>query len=262
MGLFSEWAWCWPVNRRILYNRASVDPQGRPWSSKKAILRWTEDNRWLGDVPDGPWPPLSVAGKGKLPFIMKPDGVASIFGPGLADGPFPEHYEPWETPVDKNLFSAQLSSPVAGGFSSKADASGSGDSRFPIVATSHRISEHWQTGVMSRWLPWLLESQPELFVEISEELAKIRGIKNGERCIISSARGSVEAAALVTYRIQPFTVHGRTVHQVSIPFHYGWLQPQNSGDSANLLTSCACDPNTRIPETKSFMVNIIKKGRS
>ena len=260
MGLFSEWSWCWPVNRRILYNRASVDLKGVPWSPDKDILRWTRSNRWVGDVPDGGWPPMANQAGTKRPFIMKPDGVASVFGPGMSDGPFPEHYEPIECPVEKNLFSRQLINPGVLIYDTEADKWASNDPEYPFVCTTHRVTEHWQSGVMSRWLPWLLETQPELFIEMSCELGELLRIKNGGRCIVSSARGQVEAVALVTYRIKPFIVQGKTVHQISLPWCYGWLHPRDRGDAANLLTSSTGDPNTRIPETKAFMVNVIKKG--
>jgi len=237
-----------------------VDLEGKPWSSNKEILRWTGDSKWAGDVPDGGWPPMANKEKTKLPFIMKPDGVASIFGPGLADGPFPEHYEPLESPVEKNLFSSHRISPVVPTYTTDVDKWATSDPRFPIVATTHRITEHWQSGVMSRWLPWLLEEQPELFVEISEALGRERGIRNGDRCIVSSIRGQVEAVALVTYRVNPMTVQGRTVHQISLPWCFGWVHPKGGGDAANLLTPPTGDPNTRIPETKAFMVNVVKKG--
>ncbi len=262
MGLYSEWSWCWPVNRRIIYNRASVDLTGQPWSSKKDILRWTDENRWAGDVPDGAWPPMSVKDNTKYPFIMKPDGLASVFGPGTAEGPFPEHYEPLECPVEINLFSSQRFNPAAQIYSTEADKWITCDPLFPFVATTHRVTEHWQTGVMSRWLPWLLETQPELFVEISHELGKLQGIKNGDKCIVSSARGQVEAVAIITHCMKPLTVHGITVHEVSLPWCYGWIHPKGNGDATNLLTPSVGDPNTRIPETKAFMVNVVKKGGS
>ncbi len=260
LGLYSKWAWCWPVNRRILYNRASVDLEGQPWSFNKDILRWTAEDEWVGDVPDGGWPPMKDHVKAKRPFIMKPDGVASIFGPGRADGPFPEHYEPLESPIDHNPFSSERINPVASIYTTNADKWTTNDPLYPIVATTHRITEHWQTGVMSRWLPWLLETQPELFVEISRELGEVRGIKNGDRVVVSSPRGQVEAVALVTYRMSPMIIQGKTIHQVSLPWCYGWVYPKNSGDAANLLTPPSSDPNTLIPETKAFMVNVAKKG--
>ena len=260
MGLYSGWAWCWPVNRRILYNRASVDLNGQPWSSDKDILRWSSGSTWVGDVPDGGWPPLADQANSKRPFIMKPDGFASIFGPGLAEGPFPEHYEPLESPILRNPFSSQRMNPVAPVYSTDADKWAANDPKYPIVATTHRVTEHWQTGVMSRWLPWLLEAQPELFVEISQELAESKGIKNGEKVVVSSARGQVEGVALVTFRVAPMNIQGKVVHMVSLPWCFGWVHPKNSGDAANLLTPPTGDPNTRIPETKAFMVNVAKKG--
>ena len=260
MGLYPEWSWCWPVNRRIIYNRASVDLNGKPWSANKNILEY-KDGKWVGDVPDGGWPPMANQEKTKRPFIMKPDGVGSVFGPGRADGPFPEHYEPIECPVEKNLMSATYTNPVAPIYGTEADVYKTCDPRFPFVATTYRVTEHWQTGVLTRWQPWLLETQPQLFVEMSLELAKLRGIKNGDRCKVASPRGEVEAIAIVTGRFKPFTVQGKTVHQVGLPWCFGWVHPQNGGDSANLLTPSTGDPNTRIPETKAFMVNVDKIGK-
>jgi len=260
MGLYPEWSWCWPVNRRIIYNRASVDLNGKPWSANKNILEY-KDGKWVGDVPDGGWPPMSDTEKTKRPFIMKPDGVASLFGPGLADGPFPEHYEPLECPVPKNLMSGQRMNPVAPVYGTEADAHFSCDPRFPFVGTTYRVTEHWQTGALTRWQPWLLEAQPQLFVEMSHELAKLRGIINGDMCKVSSARGALEAVAMVTGRFKPMTIQGLTVHQVGLPWCFGWVYPPDGGDSANLLTPSTGDPNTRIPETKAFMVNVEKLGK-
>jgi formate dehydrogenase major subunit len=260
MGLYPEWAWCWPVNRRIIYNRAAVDLNGKPWSSNKNILEY-KDGKWIGDVPDGGWPPMSDKEKTKRPFIMKPDGVASVFGPGRVDGPFPEHYEPLECPVPKNLMSSQRINPVAPVYGTEADAHFSCDPRFPFVGTTYRVTEHWQTGILTRWQPWLLELQPQLFVEMSNELGKLKGINNGDMCKVSSARGEVEAVAIVTGRFKPFKVQGTTVHQVGLPWCFGWVYPPDGGDSANLLTPSTGDPNTRIPETKAFMVNVEKLGK-
>jgi formate dehydrogenase major subunit len=260
MGLYPEWSWCWPVNRRIIYNRASVDLNGKPWSPNKNILEY-KDGKWIGDVPDGGWPPMSNKEKTKRPFIMKPDGVASVFGPGRVDGPFPEHYEPLECPVPKNLLSSQRMNPVAPVYGTKADVHYSCDPRFPFVCTTYRVTEHWQTGVLTRWQPWLLETQPQLFVEMSHELAKLKGIRNGDKCKVSSARGKVEAIAMVTGRFKPMNIQGLTVHQVGLPWCFGWVYPKDGGDSANLLTPSTGDPNTRIPETKAFMVNVEKLGK-
>jgi len=260
MGLYPEWSWCWPVNRRIIYNRAAVDLNGKPWSPNKNILEY-KDGKWVGDVPDGGWPPMADKEKTKRPFIMKPDGVASVFGPGRVDGPLPEHYEPLECPVPKNLMSSQRMNPVAPVYGTEADAHYSCDPRFPFVGTTYRVTEHWQTGALTRWQPWLLETQPQLFVEMSNELAKLRGIKNGDMCKVSSARGEVEAVAMVTGRFKPMTIQGLTVHQVGLPWCFGWVYPKDGGDSANLLTPSTGDPNTRIPETKAFMVNVEKLGK-
>jgi len=191
---------------------------------------------------------------------MRKHGHGQIFGPGRADGPFPEHYEPLECPVEKNFMNKQRVNPVVPVYETDADAYATCDSKFPIVGTSYRVSEHWQTGVLTRPQSWLLELQPQVFVEMSEELAKLRGIKNGERVMVSSARGSVECTAIVTKRFKPFKMGRNTVHQVGIPWHYGWRWPESgTEESANLLTPSTGDPNTRIPETKAFMVNVTKK---
>jgi formate dehydrogenase major subunit len=271
--LYPKWSWAWPVNRRIIYNRASVDPSGKPWNPKKAVVEFVGEvkdgkyttQKWKGDVPDGPWYPLknpdgSSREDGKYPFIMKVDGMAAIYGPGLKDGPFPEHYEPLECPVEKNAFSPQLSNPVAAIFTTARDIIKTCDPRYPFVCTTYRVTEHWQTGVLTRWLPWLIEAEPQMFVEMSEELATNRNIKNGEKVIVESPRGMLEAVAIVTKRFKPFKIGDQEVHEIGIPWHYGWVWPPEGGDSANLLTPSVGDPNTRIPESKAFMANVRKKG--
>ncbi|HIJ60698.1 MAG TPA: formate dehydrogenase, partial [Nitrospirae bacterium] len=243
--------------------------------SKRAVIKWNpskvnpatgKPGMWEGDVPDGPAPPLSTEKDGRLPFIMKPLGVGSIFGPGLADGPFPEHYEPLECPLQENPFSKKHRiNPTIKLFFTKEgglaeDIFLSCDSRYPYVCSTYRVTEHWQTGVMTRHTPWLLELQPQVFVEMSKELAQEKKIKNGDKIIVSSARGKMWAIAIVTDRIKPFKVMNSTIHQVGIPFHYGWKFPADGsgGDSANILTPTIGDPNTMIPESKAFMVNIEK----
>jgi len=263
IGLYPEFSWCWPVNRRIIYNRASVDLKGQPWDKDQWVIKWTGD-KWIGDVPDGGWPPLESLENpnpaSKWAFIMHVHGFAQIFGPGRADGPFPEHYEPLECPIEKNLMNNQRMNPTAPVYGTKADAYLTCDPRYPFVGTTYRVSEHWQTGLMTRPQPWLLELQPQVFVEMSEELAELKGIKNGERVVASSARGSLECTAIVTKRFKPFQIGGNTVHQVGFPWCFGWRWPQSGKeDSANLLTPATGDPNTRIPETKAFMVNVSKK---
>ncbi len=257
LGLFPQWAWCWPVNRRIIYNRASVDLDGKPRNPAKAVIKWdAEAKKWVGDVPDGGWPPMGT--DGFYPFIMKPDGVASVFGPGLADGPFPEHYEPLECPIEKNIMSNQRINPVIKIFKGGPDTFVTCDPRYPFVCTTYRVTEHWQTGVLTRWLPWLLEAEPQLFCEMSKELAEVRGIKNGDKVVVETSRGKVEAVAIVTSRMKPFVIAGQTIHQIGLPYHFGWLHPKDGGDSANLLTPTIGDPNTMIPETKAFMANVKK----
>ncbi len=261
IGLYPEWGWCWPVNRRILYNRASVDASGQPWDKKQPVI-WWNGAKWQGDVPDGGWKPLNQPGT-KKSFIMLPDGVASIFGAKMKEGPFPEHYEPLECPIEKNPLSGTKNNPVIKLFYEEGgleeDIFYSCDQRYPYVATTYRVTEHWQTGVMTRNIPWLLEMQPSMFVEMNPQLAAEKNIKNGDWVKVSSARGQVEAVAIVTKRFQPFKVQGTTIHQVGLPWCYGWSTP-NTGDSANLLTPTIGDANTMIPETKAFQVNIEKRG--
>ncbi len=273
LGMFPEWAWCWPVNRRIIYNRASVNMKGEPWDPKRAVIKWNADKLdkntqkpgvWEGDVPDGPAPPMADEKTGKYPFIMRADGMGALFGPGLADGPFPEHYEPLECPLPNMMSKQQVNPAVKMFFDAKGglkeDSYVSCDIRYPYVATTYRVSEHWQTGVLTRHLPWLLEMVPQQFVEISVELAREKGIKSGEKVTVSSGRNQVWAIAIVTRRFKPFKIGGSTVHQVGLPWCFGWQYPEDGsgGDSSNLLTSTIGDANTMIPETKAFMVNVEK----
>jgi formate dehydrogenase major subunit len=257
IGLFPSWSWAWPVNRRIIYNRASVDMNGKPYQPEKAVIAWV-DGKWVGDVPDGPWPPMADVEKGRYPFIMTTEGFGQIFGPGRNDGPLPEFYEPLECPVSEHPFSKQLHNPTALIFKGEAEKRAVCDPRYPFICSTYRVTEHWQTGVMTRWTPWLLEAEPQMFVEMSPELAEMRGIKNGEKVIVENMRGQLWAKAIVSERIKPFTVMGETIHQVGIPWHYGWVFPKDGGESANLLTPSVGDPNTGIPETKAFMVNVRK----
>jgi formate dehydrogenase major subunit len=252
IGLFPNWSFCWPVNRRIIYNRASVDKTGKPWNPAKAVIEW-KDGKWVGDVVDGGGDPGA-----KHPFIMQTHGFGALYGPGREEGPFPEHYEPLECPVSKNPFSKQLHNPVA--FKIEGEKAAVCDPKFPFIGTTYRVTEHWQTGLMTRRCAWLVEAEPEIFAEVSKELAKLRGIKNGDRVKVSSLRGSLEAVAIVTERIKPYKVMGADIHMVGLPWHYGWMVPRNGGDTANLLTPSAGDPNTGIPETKAFMVDIRKVG--
>ena len=201
--------------------------------------------------------PGAVIG-GKLPFIMQPEGLGALYGPGLAEGPFPEHYEPMESPFKKNIMSAQRVNPALHSFGKDMNPIANASPDFPLVMTTYSCTEHWCTGAFTRWQPWLVEAQPQAYVEISEELAKEKGIANGEKVRISSARGTVDAVAMVTVRLTPFKCGGKTVHQVGMTFNYGWLQPKECGDTANLLSPMVGDANSMTPEYKAFMVNIDK----
>ena len=253
IGLFPKWSWCWPVNRRIIYNRASVDLNGEPWDKEQPVIWWKGD-KWVGDVPDGGWPPMAVdPEKTKYPFIMKPEGHARFFGPGMAEGPLPEHYEPWESPIS-NPVSKQQNNPAFKIW--RPEEQGTPD-KYPIVCSTYRVSEHWQGGQMTRNMPWLIEMMPEPFVEMSEELAAEKGIANGEKVIVESTRGQVYLVAVVTKRLKPFQLNGTRVHQVGIPWHWGYTG-LSTGDSANVLTPHVGDANTMIPEFKAFLVNVRK----
>jgi len=257
LGLFPNWAYAWPLNRRIIYNRASCDLEGKPYDPKRKLLEWTGD-KWVGDVADGPWPPLANKEKGRFPFIMKADGVGAIFGPGMAEGPFPEHYEPVEGPLAKNPMSSHRYNPAVKLFKSDMDKVANADAKFPYVCTTYSCTEHWCTG-FTRWQPWLLEMQPEAYIEIGEKLAESLGVKNGQRVKVSSVRGEMECVAMVTKRLTPFTVEGKVVHQVGMPFNYSWRFPEDAPDATtNYLSIAVGCPNTYCPEYKAFMVNVSK----
>jgi len=259
IGLYPNYSWCWPVNRRILYNRASVDLNGKPWNPAKAVISW-DGSKWVGDVPDGGWPPLAT-GKGRYPFIMHKEGHGQLFGPGRMEGPFPEHYEPMETPVKEHPFSKQLHNPCAVVIESEMDKlAAAADERFPIVLTTYSMTEHWCGGGETRNTPVLLEAEPQLYVEMSPQLAKEKGIANGDPVIVESIRGKVEAIAMVTIRMRPFTVQGKTVHEVGMPFCFGWTT-KGCGDATNRLTPSVGDPNTTIPEYKASLVNVRKADK-
>ncbi len=249
LGLYPEWAWCWPVNRRILYNRASVDRKGQPWNSKEWVIKWTGSS-WKGDIPDGGWAPDK-----KNPFIMNPEGVGRLFSKSLADGPFPEHYEPMESPV-RNMMNRQKVNPATVILPTVVNEFGNA-ATYPYVATTYRVTEHWQAGAMTRNLPWLIELVPDMFCEISPGLAKNKGIKNGDTVAISSKRGKIKARALVTPRVQPYKVQGKEVEMVGLIWHFGHGGAAK-GDRGNILTPHIGDANTMIPEYKAFLVNIEK----
>ena len=260
IGLHSYWAWCWPLNRRIIYNRCSVDLDGAPFDTKRPIHLWDNAGaKWVGDVPDGGGKPMNQGGH--LPLIMRSDGVGSLFTANLgtreaslADGPLPEHYEPWESPLAVNPLSGTKISPVITIW--HPDEQGTPD-EYPIVATTYRVVEHWQAGQMTRNLPWLVEQMPNMFAELSEELAARKGIANGEEVIIWNKRGQIKAVALVTKRFKPFQLNGTQVDQIGMVWHFGYVGLA-TGDSANLLTPTIGDPNTTIPEYKAFLCDVRK----
>jgi len=256
IGLYPQWAWAWPVNRRIIYNRASCDINGKPFDPKRWVVRWNESTgKWEGDVPDGPWPPAD-----KYPFIMKPDGHAWLFAANLNDGPLPEHYEPLESPVDNFMSSQQNNPAIKLWHKVNPEGNAIGDSKkFPIIGTTYRVSEHWQAGAMSRNIPWLAELVPDVFVELGTDLAKQKNIENGNKVVIETARGSMEAYALVTRRFEPFQLNGKLVHEVGVIWHFGY-NGLARGDSANLLTAHIGDANTMIPEYKAFLCDVYKKN--
>ncbi len=259
LGMFPNFSFAWPMNRRIIYNRCSVDKNGKPWDPDRVVIKW-EDGKWIGDVADGGAPPLGME-KGKLPFIMTAAGVGNIFGPGMVDGPLPEHYEPIETPLKTNSFSGQIHNPCAKIMYGEMDKRAlPGDPKYPIVLTTYSLTEHWCSGSETRNHPALLEAEPQLYVEMSVELAAEKGIKNGDVVIVESARGAVEAAAMVTVRMTPLKVQGRTVHLIGMPFAFGWTK-KGVGDSTNRITVSAGDPNTAIPEYKACCVNIRKADK-
>lgn len=265
----SGWAWAWPMNRRILYNRASADPDGKPWSERKRYVWWdAERGRWTGpDVPDfeGSKPPdytppegarAEDALSGTNPFIMQTDGRGWLFAPaGLADGPMPTHYEPYESPVDNPLY-GQRDNPTRetyGGKHNRYHAVGS--PVYPYVFTTYRLTEHHTAGGMSRALPYLSELQPEFFCEISPALAAERELEHLGWATIVSARTAIEARVLVTERMKPLRVRGRTIHQVGLPYHWG-PNGLSTGDAANDLLSVVLDPNVHIQEAKAATCDI------
>ena len=274
LGLYPYWGYTWPANRHIIYNRASARPDGKPWAENKKLIWWdAEKKTWTGyDVPDfaatkapdakaNPASTGLAAQSGTDAFLMKSDGKGWLFAPaGLAEGPFPEHYEPVESPVKNCLSGCQINPVIRVWATDKGkpigDNLGASD-KFPIVCTTFRLVEHWQSGTMSRTLPWLAEIQPELFVMIGAELANERGIKNGEMAKIVSARGEIKAVAMVTPRMKPLTVDGRQVHMVRMPWHYGWAGLA-TGDVINDISPHVGDANTMIPEYKAFLVDVRK----
>ena len=269
-----EWAWAWPDNRRILYNRCSAKPDGTPWSERKKLVWWDDEQQtWTGlDVPDFQAdkapdyrPGEGAAGVDALsgidPFIMQADGKAWLYVPsGLADGPLPTHYEPQDSPVGNALYPQQARNPARMVFSHANNryapaADEQGAHVYPYAATTYRLTEQFTAGGMSRWTPYLSELQPEMFCEVSPELASERGLENGGWATIASPRAAIEARVLVTDRMTPLRIGDRVVHHVGLPYHWG-RNGMSTGDAANELSSVVLDPNSHIQEVKAFTVDI------
>jgi formate dehydrogenase major subunit len=264
------WGFAWPHNRRVMYNRASADPDGRPWSERKKLLWWdAEQKRWVGsDEPDfDPHtppdyrPPPNATGlaalPGTAPFIMKPDGLGWLFAPGVVkDGPLPAHYEPVESPLANRLYPQQTCNPAVrvaeGPLNPVAHAP---TAEYPVVATTFRLTEHYLSGPMSRFNGWLNELQPEMFVELSPELAAARGIVHGGWLTVRTPRAAIEARAMVTRRLQPLLIDGRAVHQVGLPIHWSFAG-ESVGATTNDLTAIVTEPNVSIHEAKAFACQV------
>ena len=264
MGYFPNWAWSWPLNRRVMYNRASADLDGKPWDSTRPGITW-DGSKWVGDVPDYPATMNPHDPNAWLPFIMNGEGVGRLFSNSMVDGPFPEHYEPVESPVKNPLHPNNSASPVAFLYdqaAGRANRFGTATD-FPYIATSYRLTEHEH--YVTQHVPHLVQLQPKPFVEIPYELASQKGIKSGDAVRVSSKRGKLEVLALVTKRLGPMTVAGQKVYQVGIPIHWGYVGISADSDPshgrywlANALTPFVGDANARTPEFKAFLVNVEK----
>jgi formate dehydrogenase major subunit len=260
MGFYPNWAWSWPANRRVLYNRASADPKGKPWDPKRPGITWDAGQKlWVGDVPDYLPDADPDDDKSPLPFIMTGEGVGRLFSNGLADGPFPEHYEPVESPIENPLHPKVSISPgtflydkVAG----RPNRFGTVD-EFPYIATSYRLTEHEH--YITQHIEQLVALQPEAFVEIPAELARQKGIDTGDMVRVSSKRGKMEVRALVTKRLGALMIDGHKTFQIGIPIHFGYVGIHTSEHwLANALTPFVGDATVRTPEFKAFLVNLEK----
>jgi formate dehydrogenase major subunit len=272
-----EWAWAWPHNRRMLYNRASSDPSGKPWSERKAYVWWDEaQQKWTGhddpdfvEKPPSYRPPDDARGKdtigGADPFVMQADGKGWLYVPGgLKDGPLPAHYEHQESLIENPLYGQQCNPARMEWLREKDNPYHQpyDDPRFPYLLTTYRLTEHHTAGGMSRWLTWLSELQPEAFCEVSPELAEEVGLKNGGWATLRSARAEIETRVLVTDRMRPLHLNGRTVHQIGMPYHWS-SKGLVRGDCPNELFPFVADPNASIMETKgiSVMIEAGRRGR-
>jgi formate dehydrogenase major subunit len=263
LGVFPNWGWSWPANRRVLYNRASCDSDGKPWDPDRRQVWWNEaQQKWLGvDVPDFKVdsPPKEHMG----PFIMNYEGVGRLFTPLalIADGPFPEHYEPFESPVANPLHPKQSNNPMAKRFKSDLDKLGTPADGYDIVCTTYRLTEHYHYWTKNN--PMNVQLMPEPFIEIPAELGDQLGVRGGEQIKVSSARGHYIAKAMVTRRIKPMTIDGKKTYQIGIPIHWGYRgiaedEGKTALTAANLLSPAVTDPNAFTPEFKGFLVKVEK----
>lgn len=252
LGLFPEWSFAWPANRRILYNRASADPEGHPWDPKRTLVEWKGDHWLQNDVGDF----VTAKGPDDKAFFMTWEQNARLFAYGMADGPLPEHFEPHEAPV-KNLLNGAGGNPCIR-FADDPSVKRGSVKDFPFVVTTYSVVEHWQTGTQTRNIPWLNELIPCNFIELSEELAAEKGIKTGDMVHVWNNRGSVKVAAMVTKRMKPMEIDGKMTHVVGMPHHFSWATNMARGDNVNDLTPNVGDPNSYIPEYKAFLVNLEK----
>jgi formate dehydrogenase major subunit len=262
LGIYPNWGWSWPMNRRVMYNRASCDLEGKPWDPSRKQVWWNEGaQKWVGnDVPD--FKPDSHPKDHMGPFIMNPEGVGRLFVPigAVTDGPFPEHYEPFESPIKNPLHPEQSNNPVVKKLSTPADKFGTPD-QFPIVCTTYRLTEQYHYWTKNN--PMNVQLMPEPFIEISVEMANEMGISGGEKIKVTSARGAYIAKAFVTRRIKPMTIDGKKVYQIGIPIHQGFRGITEDADRdartpANLLSPTVVDPNAYTPEFKGFLVKVEK----
>ena len=254
LGMFPNWGFSWPANRRVMYNRASADAAGKPWDPKRPGIVWNGE-KWVGDVPDikADSPPGEFGA-----FIMLPEGVGRLYSPVLNDGPFPEHYEAIEAPVDNLLHPKVSSNPASKKFSTDKDVYGKKED-FPIVCTTYRLTEHFHYWTQHQHDGKLNEMQPGFFVEIPEGLAKEKGIANGSQVKVLSARGEIQGVAMVTKRMPELKIDGKPAWQIGFPIHWGFAgDAGHTGPLANMLTPSAMDPNTWTPEYKAFLVKVEK----
>ena len=263
LGIYPNWAWSWPMNRRVMYNRASCDIDGKPWDSSRRQVWWSEaGQKWVGnDVPD--FKPDSHPKDHMGPFIMNPEGVGRLFVPlgAVGDGPFPEHYEPIESPIKNPLHPNQSNNPVVKKLTTPADKFGTPEEGFTVVCTTYRLTEQYHYWTKNN--PMNVQLIPEPFIEIPVELASDLGISGSEKIKVSSARGTYIAKAFVTKRIKPMTIDGKKVYQIGIPIHQGYRgiaedEERNARTPANLLSPTVIDPNAFTPEFKGFLVKVEK----